>query len=146
MSYTKAQQEYIDSVGGQAHQSAIDIIGSFERLADALKLATEVINNMQSDNAKLKAELEDKHAYLDTAVGKIKELEAELEEAQRGLVGLKQDYGVLALSVCANQEKADLWDNAQVRQYTTSCTMAPRDFLALVVDAVAAKAAGKAKG
>lgn len=30
MSYTSMQQQYIDSVGGEAHQSALDIIGRLE--------------------------------------------------------------------------------------------------------------------
>lgn len=30
MSYTKMQQEYIDSVGGNAHHIAVDIIGQLE--------------------------------------------------------------------------------------------------------------------
>ena len=30
--YTDRQKQYIDSVGGEAHQSAIDIIGGLERL------------------------------------------------------------------------------------------------------------------
>jgi len=46
--YTKEQIEYIDSVDGNAHQSAVDIIG---------RQAKE-IENLKADNERLKKEIQ----------------------------------------------------------------------------------------
>lgn len=60
-SYTHKQKEYIDSVEGKAHQSAVEIIGELEReliqaLHDNLK-AQEEINKLLTSEKKLLKEL-----------------------------------------------------------------------------------------
>ena len=48
MEYTKMQKRYIDSVGGEAHQSAVEIIGELE---NALRntLSVHVISDYEWD-------------------------------------------------------------------------------------------------
>lgn len=46
MDYTKAQMEYISSVDGKAHQSAVEIIG---RLEAQLKKTQAIVNGQAED-------------------------------------------------------------------------------------------------
>ena len=89
MEYTSKQKEYIDSVDGEAHQSAVKIIGNLQAELESIKLYAGGLENAQGflDDkiAHLQTQLQDKQAEID-------KLEKTISMFERGITTFPKGY------------------------------------------------------